>query len=185
MKRVGGGAVPQAARTRGASPRTFVAIDFETADRYRDSACSVALIRVEGGRISERVTQLIRPPRRQFEFSGLHGITWTMVANEPTFAQAWPRLEPVLRGAEFLVAHNAGFDRSVLNACCAAAHIEPPPLEFKCTVQMARQVWSLPSARLPDVCAFLDIPLRHHDAASDAEACARIFLAAQAMLAGG
>jgi DNA polymerase-3 subunit epsilon len=36
--------------------QTFVAIDFETADRGLDSACSVGLVRVEGGRIVERLT---------------------------------------------------------------------------------------------------------------------------------
>ncbi|MFA5187667.1 MAG: exonuclease, partial [Patescibacteria group bacterium] len=32
--------------------------------------------------------------------------------------------------------------------------------------------------KLPDVCRRLKIPLNHHDAASDAEACARIVMAA-------
>jgi len=38
--------------------------------------------------------------------------------------------------------------------------------------------WRLPSARLPAVCAHLGIPLDHHNAISDAEACARIAIAA-------
>ncbi|MEK7383088.1 MAG: hypothetical protein AAB262_07355, partial [Elusimicrobiota bacterium] len=41
----------------------FVAIDFETADTGRDSACSVGLVRVENGTIVQKVVQLIRPPR--------------------------------------------------------------------------------------------------------------------------
>jgi DNA polymerase-3 subunit epsilon len=32
---------------------------------------------------------------------------------------------------------------------------------------------------LPNVCSYLGIPLDHHNAASDAEACARIVLAAR------
>jgi DNA polymerase-3 subunit epsilon len=158
-----------------------VAIDFETADCYRDSACSVALVRVEGNRIVAREARLLRPPRSRFMFSHLHGITWPMVADQPTFAEVWPELVPLLRGAEFLAAHNAGFDRSVLKACCEAAGLKPPALEFKCTVQLARQKWTLESARLPVVCQFLGIPLEHHNSISDAEACARILLAAQDM----
>ena len=33
-------------------------------------------------------------------------------------------------------------------------------------------------AKLPDVCAYLGLPLRHHDPLSDAEASARIVIAA-------
>lgn len=157
---------------------TFVAIDFETADRGRDSACAVGLVRVERGEIVARVEQLIRPPRRHFEFTYIHGIEWKDVATAPTFGEAWGALAEVLRGAEFLAAHNATFDRSVLDACCRAAGLPEPELPFRCSMRLARQVWSLYPTNLPAVCRHLDIGLDHHRAASDAEACARIFLEA-------
>ena len=50
-------------------PESFVALDFETADYERDSACSVALVRVEGRRIVRRQHFLIRPPRQTFVFT--------------------------------------------------------------------------------------------------------------------
>lgn len=75
---------------------------------------------------------------------------------------------------------NAGFDRSVLNACCAVSGLEPPSLGFTCSVRLAKQTWGLKMASLPEVCKFLGIPLDHHKALSDAEACARIVLAADA-----
>lgn len=156
----------------------FVAIDFETADDQQDSACAVALVRVENLRIVERKAALIRPPRRQFVFSYLHGISWADVATAPTFAEIWPSLVTVLDGADFLAAHNARFDEGVLAACCAMAGLRTPPLPFACTVQLARKYWCLPNHKLPSVCSYLRIPLQHHDAASDAEACARIVLAA-------
>jgi len=138
----------------------------------------VGLAWVEGGRVVRCESHLIRPPRRPFAFSHIHGITWSMVAREPTFAELWPRLARRLEGASFLAAHNAPFDRSVLNACCVAAGLEPPALPFVCTLRLSRRRWSLGSHALPAVCAHLGIGLRHHDAASDAEACARIVLAA-------
>src|SRR5262245_27030215 len=131
----------------------FVAIDFETADRPADSACAVALVRVEGRRIVERKACLLRPPRRNLIFSYIHGITWADVAGAPTFAEAWPALRAMLDGAEFLAAHNAGFDRQVLQTCCAAAGLAAPPQPFQCTLQLARRVWGLNPAKLPDVCA--------------------------------
>jgi len=156
----------------------FVAIDFETADRSSDSACSVALVRVESGKIVRKEHRLIKPPRKSFEFTYLHGITWTMVASEPNFRKLWPSLEDILNGADFIAAHNASFDRSVLHACCQASNIKPPSIPFRCTVSLARKTWSIYPTKLPNVCSYLNIPLNHHEALSDAEACAKIVIAA-------
>ncbi len=161
-------------------PRAFAAIDFETADYGRDSACSLAVVRVEGRQIVARECRLIRPPRRTFHFTHIHGISWRQVANQPVFAEIWPLLLPLVEGVDFIAAHNAGFDRGVLRECCFQAMLPPPLTPFQCTVRLARQTWQLRPAKLPNVCDFLQIPLQHHDAASDAEACARIVLAAMA-----
>jgi DNA polymerase-3 subunit epsilon len=160
-----------------ASPQ-FAAIDFETADYGRDSACALAVVRVDGDRIVDRAHFLIRPPRRSFAFTYLHGISWADVADAPTFRQLWPRIRSSFDGVDFLAAHNAPFDRSVLRACCEKAGVALPEIVFRCTVRLARAVWQLRPTTLPAVCAHLSIPLRHHDALSDAEACARIVIAA-------
>jgi DNA polymerase III subunit epsilon len=160
----------------------FVAIDFETADYGADSACAVALVRVEQGCIARRQVALIRPPRRHFRFTHIHGITWNDVAGAPSFADCWPALSDILDGAQFLAAHNSAFDCRVLRACCEQGGLEPPALPFLCTVKVARHTWKLRPANLPAVCAHLRIPLKHHDAGSDAEACARIVLEAHRQL---
>ncbi|WOD38388.1 3'-5' exonuclease [Nodosilinea sp. E11] len=157
---------------------TFVALDFETADRDRDSACSIGLVRVENNQVVDSTHYLIRPPRRQFEFTHIHGITWNQVMNQPTFEQRWPQIADFLAGTDFFVAHNASFDRSVLYACCKAYNIPQPDPEFICTVQLARKAWNIRPTKLPNVCEYLGIPLKHHDALSDAEACAQIAIAA-------
>jgi len=156
----------------------FAAIDFETADYGADSACAVAIVRVRDGRVVARDCRLIRPPRREFVFTYIHGISWSDVRDQPSFGELWPGLAPLLEGTDFLAAHNAPFDRNVLRTCCAEAGLSPPPLEFTCTVRLARRAWGIYPTKLPDVCRHLGIPLRHHDAASDAEACARIVIAA-------
>ena len=161
------------------SAKSFVAIDFETADRGCDSACAVALVRVEGFEIVEHRVQLLRPPRPHFVFSYIHGITWDDVADEPTFADAWPELARSLDGVDHLAAHNAGFDRGVLHACCHFSGHSTPDLPFVCTMELARRRWGIYPTKLSDVCRRLRLPLRHHDPLSDAEACARIVIAAR------
>ena len=156
----------------------FAAIDFETADYGADSACAVGLVLVRGSEIVAEEYRLIRPPRSRFAFTHIHGIRWADVREEPGFAEVWPELDPLVRGADYLVAHNAPFDRAVLRACCAASGLAPPRKRFLCTVRLARATWGIRPTNLPNVCRHLGIALRHHDAASDARAAAKIVLAA-------
>ncbi len=174
------GCPPGAAPPAVDSP--FTAIDFETADYGADSACALALVHVEGLEIVGRDLFMIRPPRARFAFTHIHGITWAHVRGEPSFAELWPEIAAKLARATFLAAHNASFDRGVLAACCGVAGVPPPALSFHCTVQLARRAWrpsGLTRANLPAVCEHLGIALNHHDPASDAEACARIVIAAR------
>jgi DNA polymerase III subunit epsilon len=158
----------------------FVAIDFETANHRADSACAVGLVKVVGGEIVDKAVHLIRPPSRQFAFTWVHGLSWGDVERAEDFGRLWPRLAPLLAGAEFLAAHNAPFDKGVLHACCATYALAAPSLPFQCTVQLSRRAWNIRPTKLSDVCRALDIELNHHEALSDAMACAQIVLAAHA-----
>lgn len=157
----------------------FVALDFETADYGRDSACALCVVVVEDQTMVKTWNTLIRPPRSSFCFTYLHGIAWSDVKDKPSFAELWPEIRSFLDGADFVAAHNASFDRSVLNACCQSAALKQPTQPYLCTVKVARTLWDLRPTKLPDVCRHLEIPLKHHDATSDAQACARILLAAR------
>jgi DNA polymerase III subunit epsilon len=156
----------------------FTAIDFETATYGGESACALGLVRVEQGQIVGRDYFKIRPPSHEFRFTHIHGLTWADVEQEPDFGGVWPRMSAFFTDVDFIAAHNSGFDAGVLAACCARHGLSFPNLPFVCTVRLARQMWQLRPARLPDVCRYLSIPLRHHAADSDSEACARIVIAA-------
>jgi DNA polymerase-3 subunit epsilon len=156
----------------------FVAIDFETANYRADSACAVGLVKVTDGEIVDKAVHLIRPPRREFAFTHIHGLRWQDVAKADDFVKLWPRIEGFFEGAEFLAAHNASFDKGVLNACCASYGLPAPSLPFRCTVRISRAAWNIRPTRLSDVCQKLGIALNHHEALSDAMACAQIYLAA-------
>lgn len=155
----------------------FVAIDFETANQRRASACSIGIAAVRDGRI-ETHSFLIRPREMHFDpvNISIHGITPDMVREAPLFGELLPTIRHFLDGEE-LWAHYAPFDAGVLLALRRAEGLALPA-KLNCTCQLARlRLPALPSHRLPVVCAHLGIPLNHHDAASDAEACARIVLA--------
>ncbi len=163
---------------------SFTVLDFETANVEPSSACAIGIVRVEDGRVVARVHHLIRPPRQDFCFTHIHGITWSQVAGSPGFGELWPVVAPLFQGADFLAAHNAGFDRNVLAACSRQAGLGCPALPWLCTVRLARRVWKLSNHKLPTVCGHLGIPLCHHEALSDAEACANIVLHALATPTG-
>ena len=176
--------LPGASPSRTAGPEsagpTFAAIDFETANYGRDSACAVGVAIVRDGSLVQSVHRLIRPPSSRFAFTWLHGIDWEQVADAPPFGTVWEEIEPLLEGVDLLAAHNAKFDRGVLAACVRRHGLPDPGRRFVCSMGVARKVWNLYPTTLSDVCARLDIPLNHHDALSDAEACARILIAASA-----
>ncbi|MHB1342457.1 MAG: 3'-5' exonuclease [Coriobacteriia bacterium] len=155
----------------------FVAIDFETATREKASACALGLVVIESGRITEERSWLIQPPGNIFEprNTWIHGIDEDLVAQEPEFDGLWAEIETYIAGAT-LLAHNASFDMAVLRASLDRYGLErPSPLAYYCTVAMARRVWpQLPNHKLDCVSGHCGIHLNHHDAASDARACASI-----------
>ncbi|MGQ3045310.1 MAG: exonuclease domain-containing protein [Niveispirillum sp.] len=152
-----------------------LAIDFETANARRDSACAVGVAEVFRPE-APIFRRLIRPEPAEFSpfCVAVHGIRATDVAHAPTFAGIWPDLSRRLEGA-VLLAHNASFDSGVLTACLTAAGLPVPGIRFICTVELARAAFpDLRSHKLNIVAHHLGIPLDHHEAGSDAAACAAI-----------
>ncbi len=156
----------------------FLAIDFETASYKRDSACAVGLAIVEDNIIKESGSFLIKPPSRWFMFTHIHGITWKDVENEPDFGELWPAIKPIFSNIDFAVAHNSSFDERVLRSLCETYLISMPPIEFKCTMKIARSHFGIYPTKLPDVCNKFGIELNHHNALSDTLACAKIMIKA-------
>lgn len=159
----------------------YVALDFETSGRAAHSACAVGLCRIEDGVVTDSFYSLIRPPSSRVLFTHVHGLTWAMLKDAPSFTEVWPHMVAFVDGARALLAHNAGFDRRVLHASCQALDLAPPQLPFLCTLKGARRSLPLASRTLDSVCAHFGIPLEHHHAGSDARACAEIFVRLQAL----
>lgn len=154
--------------------KTYLAIDFETADPGADSACAVGLARVEGGEIVKTYSTLIKPPRPRVMFTEIHGITYSMVKSKPNMGQIWEEIYPMFQDVDFMVAHNASFDSRVLKGSLSLYKIPMPEIPFVCTVQIARQAWGIFPTKLDHVCYHLGIELNHHEALSDAVGSATI-----------
>lgn len=158
-----------------------VAIDFETSGHAAHSACAVGMARIDKGEVSEVFYSLLRPPSAKVLFTEVHGLTWAMLQDSPTFSQAYQSIADFLQGADVLLAHNASFDRRVLRGCCAWFQNPLIDLPFLCTLRGARRSLPLPSKKLSVVCEHFGIALNHHHAGSDAAACAEVYLRLRAL----
>ena len=157
----------------------FTAIDFETANADRGSACAVGLVMVENGEVVGRLSQLIRPEPGWFDPMNvsIHGITVADVAGAPTFRQCWPAIWARVSGP--LVAHNASFDLSVIRYALDRAGLPYPETDYFCTKVIAKLAWPRhPTYGLDYIARQLGLAFRHHDAEEDARACAHVAVAA-------
>lgn len=158
----------------------WAAIDFETANEQRGSACAIGVAFVDDGQITNTRAWLIRPQVPIFNpFNvAIHGISEANVADAPEFDSVWRELWPQLHGRTIL-AHYAAFDISVLRASFDAYGMQYPEFDYFCTHLLSKQVWSgLLDYSLPSVAAHVGFDFDHHDPEADAVAAARIGIAA-------
>lgn len=159
---------------------TFTAIDFETATYKPHSACAVGIVTVEQSVIVDEYVTLIQPPQNYYAWQNIrvHGITSKHTAYTDTFDELYPEIYKRLLH-KHIVAHNEAFDRSVLRGCISHYGLSSKGLslhkQWQCTVKLYRSL-GYQRNKLSDCCERLNIPLQHHDALSDARACALLYL---------
>lgn len=156
----------------------FAAIDFETANRYRTSVCSVGVVIVRAGRIVDSFYSLINPTPDYYDYfcTRVHGLCGCDTEDAPCFPDVWAQIEPLIEGLP-LVAHNASFDQGCLKAVFRAYQMDYPDYVFHDTMKASRCHFgnSLPNHQLHTVCAACGYEMKdHHHALADAEACAVI-----------
>lgn len=158
----------------------FTAIDFETATGHPHSACAVGIITVEDGVITEEYHALIQPPDNEYWYRNImvHGIKPADTLDAPTFDTLFPEIHKRLFGKN-IVAHNESFDRNVLAKTMRWYGLYYDELEiadrWECTVKIYRAKGYKP-ANLKACCDRHNIPLVHHEALSDARACAKLYM---------
>ncbi|MBP5217657.1 MAG: 3'-5' exoribonuclease [Bacteroidales bacterium] len=158
----------------------FAAIDFETANECPSSVCSVGVVVVRGGEITERFYSLIHPEPDYYQWfcRRVHGLGPEDTDDAPVFPYVWEKIAPDIEGLP-LVAHNSRFDEGCLKAVFRVYRMDYPDYVFHDTLSASRRYFgsTLPDHRLQTVAAVCGHDLlQHHHALADAEACASIAL---------
>jgi DNA polymerase-3 subunit epsilon len=160
---------------------TVVVLDFETtglSPERGDRAIEVGAVRLEQGRVAGHFQQLINPGRRVNPFIERYtGISNAMLRDAPSGEEVMRELIAFLGDGD-LVAHNASFDRRVLDAEMARAGCGQPQ-RFACSMLVARRLFpEAPNHKLGSLVAHRNIRSDgvFHRALADSEMTARLWL---------
>lgn len=157
----------------------FATLDFETANWNRTSVCSLGVVIVEQGVVTDKLYSLICPQPNFYSYRNtqVHGLQKADTADAPVFPEVWRKIAPRIRDMP-LVAHNSVFDEGCLKAVHAFYGMAYPDYHFYCTYRLSRKLFKgLANYQLHTVSAHCGYELNdHHYALADAEACAVIML---------
>jgi DNA polymerase-3 subunit epsilon len=159
-----------------------IILDFETtglSPRYGDRAIEVGAVRIEGDTVTARFQSLMNPGCRISSFiESYTGISNDMVAVAPPCAEVMAEFADFIGDCP-LVAHNAAFDRRVLDA--EFGHIgKSRRSEMACSMLTARRVYPhAPNHRLETLIRYCGISPAgaFHRALADAEMTGRLWIA--------
>lgn len=154
--------------------RDFAAIDFETANRERTSVCSVGVVIVRNGIVTDKIYRLIRPVPNYYSHwaTEIHGLTRSDTDDAAGFPAVWSAIAPLIDGLP-LIAHNSPFDEGCLRAVHRYYGIPYTGYQFYCTCRASRKILrgKLPNHQLHTVADYCGYKLEnHHHALADAEA---------------
>lgn len=156
--------------------RDFIALDFETANPKRVSACSLGLAAVQDGKIVDSFYYLINPvDGHQKRQTLIHGIGEQDTRDKPDFGQLFPSISKYFE--QPLVASSL-FDKQVLDALGKHYGLNIK-MDYTDTVGAAREkLPHLENHKLKTVAKYFSIIQKnHHNALDDALVCAKVYLA--------
>ena len=155
----------------------FIAFDFETANQQQ-APCSLGLVLVKNNIIVDEFYTLINPQKSFSSYNvKIHGITKKDVEYSPTFPEVWPQIKHYFDRYP-AVAHNAHFDKSVLEKAIKRYQLSILPIAYYDTMALYRHNCQATAGGLEAMCASLQIELEeHHNALADAKAAAQAMIA--------
>lgn len=153
----------------------IIAIDLETPNMSHDRICSLGIAIIEEGNVIKDQYYLI-DPECYFDYrnTNIHGISKESVQGMPAFPAVWNEIRSLLH-TNLIVAHNANFDLTVLRKTLSYYGLTEEEINYIDTLEIASSILSdVKNFKLPTLCQYFGIDLKHHDASSDAVACGEI-----------
>ncbi len=157
----------------------IVGLDFETANYRHGSICAAGLAVMEDGIMTEKREWLVRPHKSMDyvlpRFTAVHGITYYDLRQSPEFPEIWPVMRDILKGADCVAIHNAGFDLLHWKNALALYGLPRVSLPYICTLELSRKkLPELESHSLDAVAGHFGIAFCHHDALEEAAVCVTV-----------
>ncbi len=158
--------------------KDFIAIDFETGNPQRVSACAIGYAKVSDSKIIEAKGYLIKPVGGHAPFqSKIHGIKDEHTFDKPVFGELFTEIKNIFKYP--LVAHSL-FDKQVLNALSDHFNLGLNFDYIDSSAVAKEKLPNLKDCKLQTLVKHFGLPaFKHHDAKEDAIACAKIFLKLQ------
>jgi DNA polymerase-3 subunit epsilon len=144
------------------------------------------LFELESAKFLGKYVQRINPQRPiDPAAQAVHGITFDMLAHEPTWEQVAPNVHRVLTAARFMAGHNVrGFDWPFLAGEFQRIGMSVPEIELIDTMEEGR--WATPLGKLPNLgelcfaCGIDYDPSKAHGAEYDIDVNMKAYFAARA-----
>jgi len=155
----------------------FIAIDFETANQNRISACALGLVFIKNNRIAFQTNFLIKPPEKE-KFSlrniAIHGINEEDVESAMTFDDLWKFELSKYFNENLIIFHNASMDLSVLKNLFEFYSISEFKIKYLDTMLMAEKTGN--PKKLSELAEKFNIEyIDKHNPEQDAKVCAIVF----------
>lgn len=156
----------------------YVVFDVEMPSQYGYKISAIGITVIDGGVITDSRYYLVNPETAFDPYViKLVGITPEMVADKPTFPEIWEEIKDLFSDAT-LVAHGASCDMRALSGCLNTYRIDwKKEAKYICTCDMSISYFKDESKfGLSDMCRKIGFDLNHHNAKSDSEGCAALFM---------
>ena len=158
----------------------FFSLDVETANPALHSICQIGIVGFEGNKVFKSWGTLVNPEDYFSRAnSAIHGITEEQVVDSPKFPVVAAHLCSLLEG--MCVVSHTTFDRSAMRLAFEMHGLSMPSIQWLDSSRVVRRAWPEFQSKgygLKNVCEFLGINFKHHDALEDAKAAGLVLLAA-------
>ena len=151
--------------------KDYIVFDLEYPNRRQNSICSLGIVVVKNGVITDKIYTLINPEDR-FDSQNIkvHNIEPYMVQDSPTLKEYWIKIEKLFK-ENIVVGHNIKSDLRILSAALERYDIEPLELRSCCTLEMSKAILSEKKYSLSFLANKIGYEYEAHNALEDALAC--------------